>query len=162
MWTEPKTDWQEGEIVTEQEMNEIGENLEYLNERPGDVTLLGTNRVVSSTTFGAVTGLSVTLDTNGGDVLVIASVSAERSAGSDNTNLLLDLAVDGNRVGDSSQGLVRSMAATQVRHYGFAYLAQGLAAGSHTFAVHARLGSTSSGQEATIMANGCVFLVKEV
>jgi hypothetical protein len=53
-WHEPKTDWQEGQIVSEADMNEIGANLGYLFGRPMAVGTLENNATTDSETMSEI------------------------------------------------------------------------------------------------------------
>lgn len=139
-WT-TMNDLATGDLVTEADMDAIRGNIEYLLD-PNKARVLRNNSgnyTTTSTAFVDVdaTNLAVTLTTNGGPVLVIASGAARNTSSSDAT--CFDAAVDGTRIGaDFDQGLVR-VTGTNYGSMAFAALVTGLSAGSHTFKLQWRV-----------------------
>lgn len=71
-WADPKTDWSNGDLVTADDMNEIGENLATVRNLP---TVAHTTTADISANAGEFVdvdsaNLNLTINTNGGDVLV--------------------------------------------------------------------------------------------
>lgn len=134
-WHEPKTDWQEGEIVDDADMNEIGENLEYLYERPSDALVLtGTNPTTSSTSFVDIPNATITLTTTGGDVLVGFNGTFTEVSGA--TYVHVDLDINGTRLGNVAGGIAVGYVSSPVlMPISFTVLLTNLAAGTHTFKV---------------------------
>lgn len=103
-WTTPRT-WVEGEIVTAALMNEvIRDNLDWLKGRPYIQAndLDGTVYSTTSSTFQD-TGLSATLTTTGGRVMVVAWGSF--LVGNSATNAVLTIYEDGVNQGNATEGM---------------------------------------------------------
>lgn len=152
-WTTPKTNWKTGELVTAEQMNAIGENLAALRHPSTAVAVHTTTAnltVSASTDYVDVDSenLNLRLSTRGGYVLVHFQGRIRHGG------LKLDVAVDGNRVGDSSHGVKHSGADYQF--VSFTYLVEGLSAGDHTFKLQGKYGA------ATTIYTGAQFWVREI
>ncbi|KKN20099.1 hypothetical protein LCGC14_0939070 [marine sediment metagenome] len=83
VWLTPR-DWTEDDTITAQRLNDISQNLTYLEERPRDiyhnVYIPGDWTTTSTTPVVALSGLSLSLVTNGGDLLVGMSLNAKMTA----------------------------------------------------------------------------------
>ncbi len=71
-WTAPKTDWNNGELVTAEDMNAIGENLSRLKTPPIVAHTTAADISANAREFADVdsANLNLTITTNGDDVLV--------------------------------------------------------------------------------------------
>jgi hypothetical protein len=136
-WVTPKTDYLTGDLVTAQEMNNIGTNLDWLkNEGDGYTLDEASDYSTTSTSFVDIdaTNLALTITTEGGDVLIGVNLTLYRSGSADNVYIDVHESVSNARLGGDD-----GMAATYVentipsRQIGFVWLAEGLSAGSHTF-----------------------------
>lgn len=129
-WTTPKT-WTAA-LVTVDEMNtHVRDNLNWLKDPVTDIVSLAGQLTTTSTNFTDATGLTLTVTTLGGTVMVGFFGVIVNSGGSW-TNV--DLAVDGTRQG-GTDGLVTQATASNVETVAFVTLVEGLAAGSHTFKI---------------------------
>ena len=131
-WTDPKTDWSNGDLVTADDMNEIGENLAVVRNLP---TVAHTTTADISANAGEFVdvdsaNLNLTLNTNGGDVLVHFHGTVELHNGERAT---FDIDVDGSRQGGDI-GILHSGIHQAGIHKAFSFtrLVQGLSAGSHS------------------------------
>jgi hypothetical protein len=133
-WTPPKTDWQDGQIVDAQDMNEIGANLAALKAPPFAVTNLdeAADYTTNSTTFVDVSAarLGHTLVTHGGPLLI--TFTGAVGATSATIGVYFDLWVDGVRVGGNDGIFAVSAAANATLNASFTYWITNLAAGTHT------------------------------
>jgi hypothetical protein len=136
IWTAPRTDWVEGEIVDAEDMNVIGADLTLLRTPPSASVDLNESADYTTTSTAFVdinaTKLSHTITTSGGDVLVTFAGSALNShvAGA---NVLFDVTVDSVRAGGDDGIFMATGFANLAANISFAYWIKGLAAGSHTF-----------------------------
>ena len=124
--TTPKT-WADDELVTANVMNtDVRDNLNALKAPPTARYELNeaSDYTTTSTSFVDVDGtkLALTITTSGGDVMV-------HFHGTMDSYVLLDIAVDGVRVG-GDDGIVRAQNLDDVS---FTRLIAGLSAGEHTF-----------------------------
>lgn len=133
-WNTPNTSWVDNQIVGASDMNEIGENLNYLLAQPNDYYNVNeaSNYQTTGTTFADVdtTDLGLTITTNGGDVLIGFQGSFVGS-----TTLIgyLDVEIDGVRDG-GDDGYIEFVVTTTTDQSGaFVRLKTGLSAASHTF-----------------------------
>ena len=144
-WTTPKTDWVLGELATQSHLNDIGNNLAALKDPPSDNYELdeGSDYSTSSTTFVDVDGtnLALTINTNGGDVLVHFHGMIGKAAASH--YWYFDVEVDGTRIG-GDDGIIGQLESTNSRDpVSFTRLITGLAAGSHTFKLQWKVNANS-------------------
>jgi hypothetical protein len=137
-WHTPAT-WTVGQLVTATNLNEqLRDNLEFLKTPPTSLYNLnqGSDYTTTSTSFVDVdaTNLSLTINTAGGDVLIVFL-----GFGAGSARLYFDIAIDGVRMaGDdgffsavqNSNGPLTLVA-----------LKQGLSAGSHTFKLQWKVNS---------------------
>lgn len=137
-WTQPRT-WS-AELVTAAMFNEqLRDNLLALKNPPSDVINadLSFDYTTTSTTFVNVTNaadggtdvVSLTIVTNGGDVMVGFVGSFDSTGGS----VYLTLRIDDTTTAAGDDGIVRMELGTATTSIGFVYLITGLAAGSHKF-----------------------------
>jgi hypothetical protein len=124
--------------------NLLLENDMWLKNRPfGIYANWAATQTTTSTSFVAVTSVSVTITTTGSRVMLLCNGGVWDS-GAFSTRL--DLAVDGTRQGDTTDGMFVSsvIGDSQAANTGFslAFVTAALAAGSHTFALY---WSTSGG-----------------
>lgn len=135
-WSTPRT-WIADEIPTADVMNEhIRDQLNYLNLRPSDSYEVNeaSDYTISTTTWTDIdaTDLALTIETNGGDVMIGFFGTVAPSA--DNVYAYFDLMIDGARVA-GDDGLLKVGDSDTGNHgpVSFVYLKRGLTAGSHTF-----------------------------
>ncbi len=134
-WRTPKTDWNNGDLVSADDMNAIGENLAAL-KRPSAAFAVGVTTADITANAGDFRdvdsdNLNLTITTTGGQVLVHFHGSvwrAHREGG------YYDIEVDGTRQGDT-YGILRTYAKDGggYDNLGFTHLIQNLGAGPHTF-----------------------------
>jgi hypothetical protein len=131
-WVTPKTDYLTGDLVTAQEMNDIGNDLSWLKDLAVVEYTLdeGSDYTTTSTTFVDVdaTNLALTITTDGGDVLVHFHGVCQANY----TNRVdFDVELDGTRLG-GDDGIAAMQERTEVT-VSFTRLITGLSAGEHTF-----------------------------
>lgn len=147
-WTPPKTDWANNNLVDAAAMNAIGKNLVFLKAPPTALVKLNESAdfTTSSTSWteidGAGSQLQITLETAGGDVLIIFW-GVFNSSGS--AYAFLDVDIDGTRLSawDSGPGDGLVYLAPGYPSIGFVTLARNLPAGTHTFKMMWRTSSAS-------------------
>ncbi len=135
-WTAPRT-WADNDLVAAADLNEqLRDNQEFLKDPPTDIydANEASDYTTTSTSFTDVDGtnFSLSLDTEGGDVLVWFSGNVRtNSAGQ---TIHLNVSVDGSDnvaddgiIGTPVTGAQPGLPTTFIR------LIQGLAAGTHTF-----------------------------
>lgn len=156
-WNTPKVDWETGELVTATNLDQIGENLNTLKSPPTVSHVTTTTYSVNSSTFVDVnaTNLNLSLDTNGGDVLIHFEGVVSR-LGNDNGDVFFDVEVDGNRLGGTN-GITQRYYDSAGRPIGFTRL-HSLSAGSHTFKLQWR----ETGPDSAQLAASAQFWVREV
>jgi hypothetical protein len=129
-WTEPKTDWALGELVTQSDLNAIGDNLAALKEPPSANYELdeGSDYTTTSSSFVDIdaTDLALTIETTGGDILV-GFIGSFNSSGDNHNFLEIDL--DGSPVG-GDDGICKWRDRNEKT--GFVYLITGVSAAPHT------------------------------
>lgn len=169
-WTDRATK-SAGDIPIAAEWNESIANENYLLN-PNSATFLDTTSTsiaggttqysTSSTSFTDIdaTDLSHTIETHGGPVLV--NIGGVLGAGT-----YLDLAVDGTRIGDSTNGLRKAEGATQLSvNITYIVPASSLTAGSHTFKLQYKVASGTgyfyTGPESNVPYNALFFQVIEL
>ncbi|NWF69035.1 MAG: hypothetical protein HXY40_08110 [Chloroflexi bacterium] len=102
VWTTPKN-WNVGELLIAADMNtHLRDNLDWLKSRPFNSVAVATT-TTTSTSFVQMTGASVSLTSVGGSVLIMASMVVYGSAA---CTITTDFAVDGTRVGHTTNGLL--------------------------------------------------------
>jgi hypothetical protein len=147
-WTTPK-DWTTDELVTASDLNtHLRDNLNALKSPPSahfeanessDYTTTSTSFVDVDATAGK---LSLTITTNGGDVLVHFHGSVENGGGS---AIFFDVAVDGTRTaGDDGILRARASTTTDTVPVSFTRLITGLSAGAHTFKLQWKVGANTA------------------
>lgn len=130
-WSAPKTDWNNGELVSADDMNAIGEHLVTLAASPAKASYITPSDIVRySNSFVDIDGdnMNFTITTSGRDVLAHFQGVVHRADSSDLTvRFLVD--VDGTRHG--------SHVSAGIGEYNylisFTHLIENLSAGSHTF-----------------------------
>ena len=135
-WTTPKTDWNNGELVTASDMNAIGESLAMLrNHAPAAAAGRSTEDILrNSSTFTDVDSenFNLTIETSGGDVLAHFCSSAYREDSNSAIHLHFDIDVDGVLQGSDVGEIIRFTIDRGYSHNAsFTYLIQNLSAGSH-------------------------------
>jgi hypothetical protein len=137
-WHEPKSGWQEGQIVNEADMNEIGDNLAYLYERPRAVGALATTQSTSSESFTDVhSDLTVSLEITTGTVLVGFSGFCSAVTGSPQARL--DVAVDGTQLQPATGSYVFSSSTSWFVTVSFVRMITGLSPGQREFKLRWRV-----------------------
>lgn len=130
-WTTPQT-WTAA-LVTVAEMNtHVRDNLMWLKDPTTDVVSLDTAINTSSTSFADMTGVTLTVTTSGGSVLVGFSGCFVTAAA---TIIAIDLQADGTSQG-GTDGVVSHFhtgTGSILIPISFVWLVEGLDAGSHTF-----------------------------
>lgn len=150
-WTTPKTDWTTGELVSASDMNAVNENLAAL-KNPATASFTTTADIVTpnnNRTFDDIDSdnLNLTITTTGGDVLI--HFHGPFTSGF----IIIDVEVDGTRRGDTNNGMVTTD--NDRWHFvSFTRLIQGLNAGSHTFKLQTKRGTT--------LRAGAHFWVREI
>ena len=131
-WTTPKTDWTTGELVSAEDMNEVGENLATLKHPATAVGVTTSEFARTSAEFIDVDSdnLNLTITTTGGDVL--AHFHGAMTRRSSNVRIAFDIDIDGNRQGGNN-GILRHEVDNMWRVVSFTYPIANLDAGSHTF-----------------------------
>jgi hypothetical protein len=101
-WTAPKT-WTDEEFVDAAELNtHVRDNQEWLRNRPyADITLGAVT--TTSTSFVELTGSEISVTSTGGRMVIFANCATANNTNGQNT--FLDLAIDGTRVGNATNGL---------------------------------------------------------
>ncbi|MCY4018235.1 MAG: hypothetical protein OXG39_02385 [Chloroflexi bacterium] len=135
-WTTPKTDWSNGELVTAEDMNAIGENLATLQGPSAKPIATYTTTQDTTGERGAFAdvdsnNLNLTIVTTGGDVLVHFHGFLNRTTGND-VDTYFDVSVDGNLQGNT-YGVTGIRVTGAGMPVAFTRLVQGLSVGSHTF-----------------------------
>jgi hypothetical protein len=142
-WHEPKTDWQEGQIVNEADMNEIGANLGYLFGRPMAVGTLENNATTDSETMSEIhDDLKLSLHVRTGRALAGFSGFCIAETGSPETRM--ELVVDGNPLYPSTGAYGFSTGTTWFTTIAFTQVFTGLSVGVHEFAMRWRVFSSST------------------
>lgn len=158
IWTPPKIDWSNGDLVTADDLNAIGENLasvRNLGKATGATTeeivkLLGDFANVDSA------NLNLTLTTASADVMVYFHGSLKR-IGSDNwTYARFDFDVDGIQKGGANGIATFYMTGHFYWTANFTHLIQDLSPGSHTFKLKWK------GDRKVSLAAGAQFWVREI
>lgn len=141
-WTIPKT-WSTGELVTASLLNtHLRDNLDALKDPPTAAYMANesSNYTTTSTSFVDVdaTNMALTLDTNGGAVLIGFHGYANNAAGI----VYFDVEIDGVRMA-GDDGLLRSTANSNYSIC-FVVLKTALSAGSHTFKLQWRVTASTA------------------
>ncbi|MEO1643547.1 MAG: hypothetical protein AAFR67_00055 [Chloroflexota bacterium] len=160
-WTQPKT-WSNEPLVASDLNTHLRDNMEALKEPPSANYELDetSDYTTTSTTFVDVdsTNLSLTLDTNGGDVMVHFHATVGMSS-----YVLFDVLVDGVRTGGDDGIVAQGANDTTIT---FTRLITGLPAGSHTFTlqwkVHTGTGTLYAGAGTFITDLHPQFWAREV
>jgi len=165
-WTQPKT-WA-SEPLTSSDLNtHLRDNLEALKDPPSATYILNesSNYTTTSGSFVDVdaTNLALTIETNGGAVLVAFFAMVNNSSAGQ--VIYLDVDVDGNRWA-GNDGIVGHVFNGTGSVMGFLILVEGLAAASHTFtlqwAVSGGTGKIYAGAGTTNADVHPQFIVREV
>lgn len=139
-WTDPKT-WT-AEVMSSSDLNtHVRDNLNALKDPPSDFYTFNDSAdwSSSSTSWANIDGtdLFLSIDTNGGDVIVHFHGTTNNL-----TQVYFDIAVDGTRYfGDD--GIIRVANGT-ILPASFTVIVSGLAAGTHTFAMQWRAASATT------------------
>lgn len=156
--TTPRT-WTDGELVTASIMNaHVRDNFNYvLNERPfGEYNTWAGGFTTTSTSFTDVTSATATVTSYGARYLVLCFGTLSNNTNS--TVGFLDIAIDGTRQGDATNGQQRigTINNTTVYTFGLCWITAVLAAGSRTIKIQTK---TSAG---TLSIPQIGFTVKEL
>ncbi len=152
-WTTPKTDWEVGELVSPGDLNAVSENLAELDRVRKTVAAHTTTADIvtpnTNNTFDDIDSdnLNLTITTTGGDVLIHFHGPFTRGV------VIIDVEVDGTRRGDTNNGMMTTDN-SQWHFVSFTRLIQGLNAGSHTFKLQTKRGTT--------LRAGAQFWVREI
>lgn len=140
-WVTPKTDWQPDEVVTADDMNDIGGDLDALKHPPTDISNVNhdSNFTTSSTSFTdvdpdtniATNQLGVQVTSNGGPLLVTFSGAVGNNSASPAV-MYFDLTLDGTRVAGDDGIIAVSAKAGDAVNASFTYWLDDVAAGTHT------------------------------
>jgi len=140
-WVNPKTDWQPDQIVTADDMNDIGGDLGALKQPPTDISNVdhGSDFTTSSSTFVdvdpdanvATNQFAVQVTTNGGPLLVTFTGSIGQNTSVD-ANVYFDLTLDGLRIGGDNGITVVSCRTGESRNVSFVYWIENVSAATHT------------------------------
>ncbi len=154
-WTTPKTDWATGELVSASDMNAIGENLAALAALPSASYTTLTDYEKHSNSYVDIDSdnLSLTITTNGGDILVHFHGAAHR-AGNSTLTVTFAITVDGER----QDGGISAALGSGRSPVSFTRLITGLSAGSHTF----KMQWTGQHNKGMRLKSGAHFWVREI
>jgi hypothetical protein len=140
-WVTPKTNWQPDEVVTADDMNDIGGDLDALKHPPTDISNVdhATNFNTTSSTFTdvdpdtdiATNQLGVQVTTNGGPLLVTFSGSVGNSSANP-AGVYFDLTLDGTRVAGNDGIILVTVQSGGAANASFTYWLDDVAAGTHT------------------------------
>ncbi len=166
-WTTPKTDWNNGELITAGDMNAVGENLNILKETTASENLpraVGTTTQHINRNSGSFVdidseNLNLTITTQGGDVLVHFDCSVRHSDGSRGATVYFDVNVDGSLLG-TGWGIMENKMDVYYHNVSFTRLLQNLSAGSHTFKMQWK--ENSGGGRGARLAPHAQFWVREI
>lgn len=140
-WINPKTNWQPDEVVTADDMNDIGGDLDALKNPPTDISNVdhATNFSTTSTTFTdvdpdtniATNELGVQVTSNGGPLLVTFSGAVGHNNASA-TSIYFDLTLDGTRVAGNDGIILVTAKSGDAVNASFTFWLTGITAGTHT------------------------------
>lgn len=154
-WTDPKT-WTAA-LVTVNDLNtHIRDNLNWLKAPTSGRVTLANAISTTSTSFVDATGLTVTMTTSGGNVVVIFTAMANHSGGA-SQNPFFDLVVDGASQGGTDGITAKSNTATIGDNVSFVWVVTGLSAASHTFKIQWKVGTGTGTLLAEDSASGSKF-----
>lgn len=154
-WTDPKT-WTAA-LVTVNDLNtHIRDNLNWLKAPTSGQVTLANAITTTSTSWADATGLSVTMTTNGGNVLVLFTAMATHSGGTAN-NPYFNLEVDGAGIGGTDGVVAKSNTGTVPDNVSFTWVVTGLSAASHTFKIRWKVGTGTGTLLAENSAAGAKF-----
>ena len=157
-WTTPKTNWTNGELVTAEDMNAVGENLAAL-KHPATAVYTTAENIITTASIDVFTdvdsdNLNLTITTAGGDVLVHFDASIRPSS---HSAILFDIEVDGARLGNDD-GILTSQnhySGAETSVMSFTRMIQNLSAGSHSFKLQWKGGRSA-------LNAGAQFWVREI
>lgn len=148
-WNDPiDYDALSGGFIDADDLNDISENLAFLKSRPYNEASI-TTQTTTSASFVQVTNASASLTSYGGNMLIIANGKCSNSALGN--NMFFDLAIDGTRVGNATNGLtiVTAPAANYLDALEVVWFTSTPpSATSHTYSVHWK---TSGGTASTLL-----------
>lgn len=174
-WNSPAT-FLTGRTVTASDWNTyVTDNISYLNARPGDeyLTNEGSDYTTTSTSFVAVdsTNLSISLTSNGGDVLIGFSGSVSNTTGGQSVYMDVFVDVDGggynSLTGDDGLVMATSTNAGHMNNVSFIFKHTGLSSGSvYTYRLYwqvtANTGTMYAGAGTSTLDLHPQFWIKEV
>ena len=159
-WTAPKTDWANGELVSADDMNAIGEHLARLIAPPATASYQITSDI-DSYSYEWVdidsNNLNLSLTTTGGDVLAGFQGAIHRLG--NGTTVNVDIEVDGNRQGAWHTGIISAGIDSSRSPLGFSYLIRNLSSGRHTFKLQWRSNVRGQGMK---LKTHSQFWVREI
>ncbi|MCY4073052.1 MAG: hypothetical protein OXG60_17295 [Chloroflexi bacterium] len=160
-WTAPKTDWSNGDLVTADDLNAIGENLAAVRNLQKASGATTAHIRVSTHQFADVDSdnLNLTITTTGGDVLAHFHGAVRNHFSDGAYHCYFDVEVDGSRQGDSN-GIMISTIDESHRSVSFTHLIQNLGAGSHTFKLQWREDGAS--RQSVWLYIGAQFWAREI
>lgn len=152
-WTPPRT-WSADELIDETILNtHVRDNLAWLKDPPTGIATLSTAITTTSTSWTNVTGLSVTLTTYGGTIMVGWIAVTNMSTG---TATHFNVAVDGVDQASSTDGYTYSIN-SPINTVSPVILLEGIAAGTHTFQLRWK---NNSGATTTLYAESSISSLK--
>jgi hypothetical protein len=112
-WSEPPKTWNDYDLVRAADVNtELVENMLFLKSPPFESVVLPAVITTTSTSFVEMTGSSITIQTQGGNLFIgVCGIADNNTIGATDT---FDIAIDGVRQGNATTGLgsCRAAAAT--------------------------------------------------
>ncbi|MCU0499004.1 MAG: hypothetical protein MUF87_16760 [Anaerolineae bacterium] len=136
MWTPPKNNWNVNDIVTAQDLNAIGDNLNYLKTPNFRARVTLTPATSTNATSFFATRATLSPLTRGGDLMVGFYANVSHTVGSAG---YFDIALDGVRVAlDGFNGSLRVDATSTRVPVSLSLLITGVTTGSHTLTLQWR------------------------
>jgi hypothetical protein len=130
-WTAPTTRATDFLVTASVWNTDIVDNLAWLKDPATSIATLAAQITTTSTSFTDATGLSVTMTTNGG-TLMVGFIGVASVAGGTYVDITID--VDGVSQG-ATDGIIALGASGGFANVSFVTLVEGLSAGSHTIKV---------------------------
>ena len=158
-----RTDWTNGELVSADDMNAIGESLATLRSSGKAIAAYTTtaNIIGNAAQYTDVDSenLNLTITTTGGDVLAHFQGTVTNHFSSGTYEGYFDVTVDGNRQG-GEWGLIGYKIEEDNSCVSFTYLIQNLSEGPHTFKLQWR--ESGSGSQSIKLRPYAQFWVREI
>lgn len=154
VWTTPKT-WSTGELVTAANMNlHVRDNLNALfspNFGRSAYTS-GANHTTTSTSFVNVDATNITFSVTSAGGMYWLGFTGRAFVNSGVNNMFIDIAVDGTRLGDATNGLIRPTSTTAGGFF-LVMAPATLTAGSRTITLQWRVSAGTGTLESTTTVN---------